>query len=136
MKNNASILCLYAVTPCHAGSGASVGVVDLPIQREAHTDWPCVYGSAVKGALRAHAEQRSLPAASSRFLQGYLARRPDANTDQLAHARLRCRGLQATVVAWRVEAVAVHGSIAVVALTQPLCGGDGRSASSRLRRLM
>ena len=42
MKNNASILCLYAVTPCHAGSGASVGVVDLPIQRERHTNWPVI----------------------------------------------------------------------------------------------
>ncbi len=28
------------------------GVIDLPIQRESHTDWPCVYGSAVKGAMR------------------------------------------------------------------------------------
>ena len=54
MKNNASILCLYAVTPCHAGSGASVGVVDLPIQRERHTNWPVIQASGVKGALRAH----------------------------------------------------------------------------------
>lgn len=54
MKNNVSILCLYAVTPCHAGSGASVGVVDLPIQRERHTNWPVIQASGVKGALRAH----------------------------------------------------------------------------------
>ena len=54
MKNNASILCLYAVTPCHAGSGASVGVVDLPIQRERHTNWPVIQASGMKGALRAH----------------------------------------------------------------------------------
>lgn len=54
MKNNASILCLYAVTPCHAGSGASVGVVDLPIQRERHTNWPIVQASGMKGALRSH----------------------------------------------------------------------------------
>jgi CRISPR-associated protein Cmr4 len=54
MKNNASILCLYAITPCHAGSGASVGVVDLPIQRERHTNWPVIQATGMKGALRAH----------------------------------------------------------------------------------
>ena len=54
MKNSASILGLYAVTPCHAGSGASVGVVDLPIQRERHTNWPVIQASGMKGALRAH----------------------------------------------------------------------------------
>ena len=57
MKNSASILCLYAVTPCHAGSGASVGVVDLPIQRERHTNWPVIQASGMKGALRAHFER-------------------------------------------------------------------------------
>lgn len=54
MKDNASILALYAVTPCHAGSGSSTGVVDLPIQRERHTRWPLIQASGVKGALRAH----------------------------------------------------------------------------------
>jgi len=54
MKNTASILGLYAVTPCHAGSGTSVGVVDLPIQRERHTNWPVIQASGMKGALRAH----------------------------------------------------------------------------------
>ncbi len=57
MKNTASILGLYAVTPCHAGSGASVGVVDLPIQRERHTNWPVIQASGMKGALRAHFER-------------------------------------------------------------------------------
>lgn len=54
MKNNASILRMYAVTPCHAGSGSSVGVVDLPIQRERHTNWPVIQASGMKGAMRAH----------------------------------------------------------------------------------
>lgn len=54
MKTSASILSMYAVTPCHAGSGSSVGVVDLPIQRERHTNWPVVASSGVKGAMRAH----------------------------------------------------------------------------------
>ena len=53
---NGSILGMYAVTPCHAGCGASQGVVDLPIQRERHTQWPMVQASGMKGAMRAHFE--------------------------------------------------------------------------------
>ncbi len=45
---------MYAVTPCHAGSGSSTGVVDLPIQRERHTNWPMIQASGIKGAMRAH----------------------------------------------------------------------------------
>lgn len=52
------LLGLHAETSLHAGAGASLGVVDLPIQREAHTGYPVVFGSAVKGALRAHAAAR------------------------------------------------------------------------------
>lgn len=51
------LLGLYCETPLHAGGGAKEAVIDLPVQREAHTGWPCVYGSAMKGALRARAEQ-------------------------------------------------------------------------------
>jgi len=53
-----ALLGLLAETSIHAGAGGSVGAIDLPIQREAHTDWPCVFGSAVKGALRTLAEDR------------------------------------------------------------------------------
>ncbi len=45
---------MYAVTPCHAGSGSALGVVDLPIQRERHTNWPMIQASGVKGAFRAN----------------------------------------------------------------------------------
>lgn len=53
-KDQASILKMYAVTPCHAGCGASSGIVDLPIQRERHTQWPVIQASGMKGAMRAH----------------------------------------------------------------------------------
>lgn len=53
-----ALLLLATETPLHAGTGQSTGGIDLPIQREAHTRWPCVFGSAVKGALRAHAAGR------------------------------------------------------------------------------
>lgn len=51
---------LFAETPLHAGGGSKDGVIDLPIQREIHSGWPCVYGSAMKGALRARADQLAM----------------------------------------------------------------------------
>lgn len=39
-------------TPLHAGSGNDLGIVDLPIQRERHTDFPKVEGSSLKGCIR------------------------------------------------------------------------------------
>ena len=42
----------YTLTPLHAGSGDSQGVVDLPIQREKHTEFPVVFSSSLKGSLR------------------------------------------------------------------------------------
>jgi CRISPR-associated protein Cmr4 len=58
MTSKNALLGLWAETPIHAGTGSSVEGIDLPIQREAHSGWPCVYGSAVKGALRAKAEDK------------------------------------------------------------------------------
>ena len=49
-----SICTFYAISPIHAGSGASTSAVDLPIQRERHTNWPHIQASAVKGAIRSH----------------------------------------------------------------------------------
>lgn len=57
MKQANAILGLLAQTSIHAGTGQNTGVIDLPIQREGHTGYPCVFGSGVKGALRARAEQ-------------------------------------------------------------------------------
>lgn len=55
MQTSSALLMLSAQTFIHAGSDQAVAGIDLPIQREVHTTWPCVYGSAVKGALRARA---------------------------------------------------------------------------------
>jgi CRISPR-associated protein Cmr4 len=46
------VLFLHAQTSLHPGSGTALGTVDLPIQRERHTQWPIVAGSALKGVLR------------------------------------------------------------------------------------
>lgn len=55
-----TILGLMAQTSIHAGTGQNTGIIDLPIQREGHNGWPCVFGSAVKGALRTRAEDIKL----------------------------------------------------------------------------
>lgn len=47
-----ALLFMYTESPLHAGTGSSVSVVDLPIQRERATQYPIVQGSGVKGALR------------------------------------------------------------------------------------
>lgn len=51
-KELVQICVLYALTPVHAGAGQAIGAVDLPIQRERHTQWPQVQASGVKGAFR------------------------------------------------------------------------------------
>ena len=47
-----AMLGLLAETPVHPGAGRGMGVVDLPVAREAATDYPVLVGSSLKGALR------------------------------------------------------------------------------------
>ncbi|WP_069470915.1 type III-B CRISPR module RAMP protein Cmr4 [Candidatus Marithrix sp. Canyon 246] len=58
MSQKTAILGLCTETSLHAGTGQMLSNIDLPIQREYHTSYPCVYGSGVKGALRQSAESR------------------------------------------------------------------------------
>jgi CRISPR-associated protein Cmr4 len=53
-KELCSVCKFYAVSPIHAGSGDSTSTIDLPIQRERHTNWPHIQASSIKGAFRAH----------------------------------------------------------------------------------
>ncbi|MCC7354484.1 MAG: type III-B CRISPR module RAMP protein Cmr4 [Anaerolineae bacterium] len=53
MFQAARMMFIYVETPLHAGSGRSLGTVDLPIQRERATDYPMVQASGIKGSLRA-----------------------------------------------------------------------------------
>jgi CRISPR type III-B/RAMP module RAMP protein Cmr4 len=43
----------HVLTPMHIGSGTTLSLIDLPIQREAHTDFPVMPSSAIKGVIRA-----------------------------------------------------------------------------------
>ena len=56
-QENSKIMSLYAISPVHAGAGSSMGVVDLPVQRERHTHWPHIQASGVKGSMRHHFEK-------------------------------------------------------------------------------
>ncbi len=52
MSKNAMMF-IHCLTGMHPGSGTALGVVDMPVQRERHTQWPLVPGSSLKGVLRA-----------------------------------------------------------------------------------
>lgn len=49
---DANMLFIHALTGVHPGGGTALGVVDLPIQRERHTQWPMIAGASLKGVLR------------------------------------------------------------------------------------
>ena len=46
------LLYLYAESPVHPGAAGSEDVLDLPVQREASTRYPVIWGQSLKGALR------------------------------------------------------------------------------------
>lgn len=56
-KPQVRLITLHAITFLHPGTGQSTGVIDLPIQREVHTQHPMYAASGLKGALRDKAEQ-------------------------------------------------------------------------------
>jgi CRISPR-associated protein Cmr4 len=57
-QTKGALLGLHAQTPLHPGAGTALGAVDLPVQRERHTHWPNIAGSALKGILRDAARAR------------------------------------------------------------------------------
>lgn len=59
-NKNSWMVLLQAETAIHAGAGDGSGLIDLPIMREVQNNWPCVYGSAMKGAIRAKVEPHGL----------------------------------------------------------------------------
>ena len=46
------LLYLYAESPVHTGAADSLDLLDLPVQREAATGYPVIWGQSLKGALR------------------------------------------------------------------------------------
>ena len=64
---HAAMLGLLAETPIHPGAGRGMGVVDLPVAREAATDYPVLVGSSLKGALLDKTRTTSADDATVRF---------------------------------------------------------------------
>jgi CRISPR-associated protein Cmr4 len=71
MFKQAKILFLYTETPLHVGSGSSLGTVDLPIQRERHTNLPMIQGSGIKGKLRSSFEPDGVETLVSKVIFGH-----------------------------------------------------------------
>lgn len=54
------LLFVHALSPLHAGTGQSIGAVDLAIARDRATGMPYLPGSSLKGSLRARAIEQKL----------------------------------------------------------------------------
>jgi CRISPR-associated protein Cmr4 len=53
IANEAALLsAIYTLTPTHCGTGQTTGAIDLPIAREAHTGFPILPASSLKGVAR------------------------------------------------------------------------------------
>src|SRR3989304_9296992 len=58
MFKKARVMFIYTETSLPCGSGTSLGVIDLPIQREKYTDYPVCQASGVKGVVREWFEKK------------------------------------------------------------------------------
>lgn len=56
---NSALLFVHALSPLHAGTGQSVGAVDLAIARDRATGFPYLPGTSLKGSLRDHAKAKA-----------------------------------------------------------------------------
>jgi CRISPR-associated protein Cmr4 len=52
MTQEKRTLFLYCEESLHMGAGSSTGTIDLPIQRERHTNFPKIESSSLRGAIR------------------------------------------------------------------------------------
>jgi CRISPR-associated protein Cmr4 len=78
----AQLMFLHAQTGMHPGSGTALGTVDLPIQRERHTQWPIIPGSTLKGIIRDACRDKAAANHSEREEDGRrLSRRDVANRE-------------------------------------------------------
>ncbi len=70
MFKQAKPLFLIVETPLHAGSGSDLGIVDLPIQREKHTDYPKIEASGLKGSVREFFDTQESTKSQTRLVFG------------------------------------------------------------------
>lgn len=78
-----AILGLLAQTAIHAGVEKDTNLIDMAIQREGHNGWPCVFGSSMKGALRAHAyDEEAIKADMNAIFGAAIANAGDVQSSQ------------------------------------------------------
>jgi len=53
------MILVYSITPIHVGAGRAVGIVDLPIQRDA-LGYPVIFSSSFKGALKSYCAKNNI----------------------------------------------------------------------------
>ena len=61
----------------HTGAADSLDVLDLPVQREAATGYPVIWGQSLKGALRQAARDAAGPTPGSPRCSGRRSSDPD-----------------------------------------------------------
>ena len=71
------LLYLYAESPVHTGAADSIDVIDLPVQREAATGYPVIWGQSLKGALRQAASDAGWADSLTEKVFGSAIERPD-----------------------------------------------------------
>jgi len=87
---NTRILISHALSPLHAGTGQSVGAIDLAIARDPATDHPYLPGSSLKGSLRAlafaSAKEADSTGWSESMAQAIFGPPADENDESRLHA--------------------------------------------------
>jgi CRISPR-associated protein Cmr4 len=91
------ILGLFAETGIHCGAGSSGGLIDLPVAREAATDYPVIPGSSFKGALK----QSAKTVLSEDVLQQLFGQTDNAGSLLVSDARLLLLPVRALDSAYR-----------------------------------
>lgn len=84
------LLVLFAETPVHAGASGSFGLVDQPIQREATTRLPVIWGQSLKGALRDAARGDT---AADGWVERIFGSKPPGQGDQVDNGELTKGGV-------------------------------------------
>ena len=77
MQTHKKVLFLTTETPLHAGSGSDLGIVDLPIQRERHTDFPKIEASGLKGSIREYFENQAKESDAQQATEEHLGFAPN-----------------------------------------------------------
>lgn len=70
MFKDAKVMFIYTETSLHCGSGTSLGVIDLPIQREKYTDYPVCQASGIKGVVREWFEMQNKDGKKVKYVFG------------------------------------------------------------------